>query len=157
MFTKCGCRRYGTRLPSVPAAPEREPNEDAADVRAAQADPSRASVSGSSPEGGSPPALQFGGGSSGGRFVRLYPEGADPSQPWEPGTPSNESVLATQQIWDSLSRGQHTAYRVSHHHVSSACLLATNLPSTAHVGWQKLAGSIACFSALQVSDHQNNY
>jgi hypothetical protein len=109
------CRRYGTRLPSVPAAPaapHREPTNNANDISAAQ-DPSSTSVLGMSPVGGSPPDLQIRGGSSSGRFVRLYPDGADPSQPWEPGTPSNENVLATQQVWDSLSRGQQTAYRVS--------------------------------------------
>ncbi|KAK9909851.1 hypothetical protein WJX75_008397 [Coccomyxa subellipsoidea] len=106
-------RRYGTRLPSVPAAPaapHREPTNNANDISAAQ-DPSSTSVLGMSPVGGSPPDLQIRGGSSSGRFVRLYPDGADPSQPWEPGTPSNENVLATQQVWDSLSRGQQTAYR----------------------------------------------
>lgn len=136
------CRRYGTRLPSVPAALEREPAESTDDASAAQ-DQSHTSVLGRSPVGGSPPDLQIRGG---GRFVRLYPEGADPSQPWEPGTPSNENVLATQQVWDSLQRGQHTAYRVSTHLVTVYAFLGIRAPvlrSAAHncLGLCSFAGS----------------
>lgn len=82
---------------------------------AGEAEPSEqgsASVSGQSPPScrSSPSAA---GSQHGRRFVRLYPDaGADPSVTWEPGTPSNETATATQQIWDALSRGQHTAFRV---------------------------------------------
>lgn len=111
-------RRYGTRLPMVPATPDGEPVDSAAPASMAR-EPSSSTASdkaaGSSPSGDSPPALQIrgSGGGSGGRLIRLYPDGADPLQPWEPGTPSMESRLATQQVWESLQRGQHTAYRVS--------------------------------------------
>ncbi|CAL8467586.1 g7124 [Coccomyxa elongata] len=103
-------RRYSSRLPSVPAALGRTRCEDAIGGSPVQ---DSSPGEDSAPVGGSPPDLQIrgSGSSSGGRLIRLYPEGADPLQPWEPGTPSTETTLATQQIWESLQRGQHTAYR----------------------------------------------
>ncbi|BDA42763.1 probable mRNA-capping enzyme at N-terminal half [Coccomyxa sp. Obi] len=103
-------RRYSSRLPSVPAALGINRGEDATGGSPVQ-EPSSNAGEDSAPVGGSPPDLQIRGSGSGGRLIRLYPEGADPSQPWEPGTPSTETTLATQQVWESLQRGQHTAYR----------------------------------------------
>lgn len=49
------------------------------------------------------------------RLVRLYPDEDLTALPLEPGTPSTESTVATQQLWDALSRGRASAYRVSPH------------------------------------------
>ena len=58
------------------------------------------------------------------RLVRLYPDEDLAALPLEPGTPSTESTVATQQLWDALSRGRASAYRVSPHPAKPFMLLA---------------------------------
>ena len=48
-------------------------------------------------------------------MIRLYPD-EELMQPMEPGTPSTESTMATQQLWDALQRSRATAYRVRTRH-----------------------------------------
>ena len=64
------------------------------------------------------------GHSSSVRLVRLYPDEDLAALPLEPGTPSTESTVATQQLWDALSRGRASAYRVSPHPAVPLILLA---------------------------------
>ena len=123
-LTVCGVvqlyRRYGARrasmshpIPVQPgsmAAPE-GPSRAAGQPVGASPD---STVAGKSPES-DVSASQHSGHSGSARIVRLYPDEDLMAQPLEPGTPSTESTVATQQLWDALSRGRASAYRVSLH------------------------------------------
>lgn len=110
-------RRYGSRrVPSshpMPAqqeaAPVPVPDRQSKDKSWPGAD-QEPNVAGRSPDSDMS-ASQYSSNSGFNRFVRLYPD-EDLTQPMEPGTPSNESTMATQQLWDALSRGRASAYRV---------------------------------------------
>ena len=69
-------------------------------------------VAGKSPES-DVSASQHSAHSGSARLVKLCPDEDLMAQPLEPGTPSTESTVATQQLWDALSRGRASAYRVS--------------------------------------------
>ena len=103
-------RRYGARRVSIshpiPVQQAAQPAADAQDKSASQAGAFlECNVAGRSPDSD---MSQYSANSGSGRLVRLYPD-----EPLEPGTPSNESTMATQQLWDALQRGRATAYRVS--------------------------------------------
>ena len=105
-------RRYGTRRVSIshpiPVQQMAPQATDARDKPAAQAGGfADCNVAGRSPDSDMS-ASQYSANSGSGRHIRLYPD-----EPLEPGTPSTESTLATQQLWDALQRGRATAYRVS--------------------------------------------
>ncbi len=105
-------RRYGARRVSIshpiPVQQAAQPAADAQDKSALQAGPFLdCNVAGRSPDSDMS-ASQYSANSGSGRHIRLYPD-----EPLEPGTPSNESTMATQQLWDALQRGRATAYRVS--------------------------------------------
>ncbi len=109
-------RRYGTRRMSsshpIPMQQEVRPAPEAQGKASAKPGAFlECNVAGRSPDSDMS-ASQYSANSGSSRLIRLYPE-EDPAQPLEPGTPSSESTMATQQLWDALQRGRATAYRVS--------------------------------------------
>ena len=126
-------RRYGTRRVSIshpiPVQQQGPPARDAQDQAAAQAGAFvGCNVTGRSPDSDMS-ASQYSANSGSGRHIRLYPD-----EPLEPGTPSNESTMATQQLWDALQRGRATAYRVSPR-CGHPCIATSVAPTRAFPAW----------------------